>query len=201
MSELAEALREIVESADAMQKARAALPEGYELWSASRARDYLRGYDDAKQEMDPYIEKLERGNEEFDMRNRELMDELTNANARVRELEAALLDEHSRLAQEEAQPAAVGVVGALLGHSVLNGYDVLVTTMLCSQAEALRIARQPGDRVVAIVDPAQIVELASGEPLNRCVDSDGLLYWKADYSVRADAKLYVGAQPAQERDG
>jgi chromosome segregation ATPase len=90
MSELAETLRAIVESADAMQKARAALPEGYELWNASRARDYLRGYDDAKAEMDPYIAQLERRNEELEMLLRESNDEIANAKARVRELEAQI---------------------------------------------------------------------------------------------------------------
>jgi hypothetical protein len=76
---LAETLREIVESADAMQKARAALPEGYELWSASRARDYLRGYDDAKAEA-----------AHTEMLLREAQDEIANAKARVRELEAQI---------------------------------------------------------------------------------------------------------------
>jgi hypothetical protein len=37
--------------------------------------------------------------------------EIVRLQARVRELESTVLNEHSRLAQEEAKPAAVGVVG------------------------------------------------------------------------------------------
>ena len=55
---------------------------------------YLRGYDDAKTEM-----------ANLEMLLREAEDENAYAWRRVRELESTLLDEHSRLAQEEAQPA------------------------------------------------------------------------------------------------
>jgi polyhydroxyalkanoate synthesis regulator phasin len=45
------------------------------------------------------------------MTERARQPEIDALQARVRELESTVLNEHSRLAQEEAKPAAVGVVG------------------------------------------------------------------------------------------
>jgi hypothetical protein len=61
-------------------------------------------------------------------------------------------------------------------------------------------------RVVAIVDPAQIVPLASGEPIGwRDDDRHGLHHKRempAYLNPQTVTPLYPGiAQPAQERDG
>jgi len=196
---LAEKLRWLDEAKLQLQVAQEALagtPAG--LWDERDRSTYLRGYDDAKAEMDPYIAQLERRNEELEMHLRESNDEIANAKARVRELEAQLA--------AQPQPAAVGVVG-----SVRYGVKRDRDGVLSHRAQFSRYMAEhdmekhktafPHEtfRIVAIVDPAQIVPLASAEPLQRSVDNDGLLYWKADKSVRAWAKLYVGAQPAQER--
>jgi hypothetical protein len=118
-------------------------------------------------------------------------------------LEATLLDEHSRLAQAEAQPAAVGVVGNVRW-GVLSDEDAFEVNVAWRErrgAEAM--SKVTGHRVVAIVDPAQIVPLASAEPV-RWRDSCG-----DTWRTRAGAgecsgtvtPLYPGiAQPAQERE-
>jgi len=69
MSELAERLRAYYEWHMTIAETLRVLGEG---WSKDDAALYLRGYDDARSEMDPYIEKLERENEAMTARVREL---------------------------------------------------------------------------------------------------------------------------------
>jgi len=167
-------------AADRRHETHEAVPEDYRY--ANRAEDYLRGYDEARSEMDPYIEKLERENEAL--------------TARVRELEAQIAAQPKPAAVEGCTVRAVGVVGAVLGHSVLNGYDVLVTTTLCSQAEALRIASRPGDRVVAIVDADALVPLASATPVQWMSQTGNTFNYKQGHVC--NVPLYPGI--AEGRD-
>jgi hypothetical protein len=177
MSELAETLRAWVEAenarlaaSDECGKARDRARHVFD-GTVVAAKDYLRGYDDARAEMDPHIEKLERENEAM----------------------------KSQLAAPK--PAAVGVVGAVRWGLTYTDGDLtgLVWDNRKDAQEYSHNYTGGRARVVAIVDSDAIVPLASKEPLKRCVDTHGLLYWKADYSVRADAKLYVAAHPAAGR--
>ena len=82
-----------------------------------------------------------------------------------------------------------------------------MTTKDRAEAEALKsLWEQRRLRVVAIVDPAQIVPLASGEPIGwRDDDRHGLHHKRempAYLNPQTVTPLYPGiAQPAQERDG
>jgi hypothetical protein len=141
--------------------------------------------------------------------------EIDALTARVRELEATLLDEHSRLAQAEAQPAAVGVVGAVRWgclEELYRTFRVFDTRESAQRAVEVGARHGKGDefyRVVAIVDPAQIVPLASATPAHWEVRMSGgyaVTYDNAKDAQRfADSPvtpLYPGiAQPAQEREG
>jgi hypothetical protein len=73
MSELAERLRAYFEADAAYAVARHSMQHTIASeWTDDERAQYLRGYDDAKAEMDPYIEKLERENEAMTARVREL---------------------------------------------------------------------------------------------------------------------------------
>jgi chaperonin cofactor prefoldin len=131
-------------------------------------------------------------------------DENESLHTRVKELEATLLDEHSRLAQAEAQPAAVGVVGGVRW-GVLSDEDAFEVNVAWRERRgADAMSKVTGHRVVAIVDPAQIVPLASAEVVG-VISQTGSLFGpgflgKAGWSDCAP--VYPGiAQPAQEREG
>jgi hypothetical protein len=191
---LAEKLRWLDETGRTHYDALMSVPEAYRHNPGKRT-DYLRGYDDAKAEC-AHVEML----------LREANDEIANANARVRELEATLLDEHSRLAQEEAKPAPVGVVGSVLGYGIADKQALLGPWIDTSRERAQRRLEVSGTfrRVVAIVDPAQIVELASKEPVGWRDDDRNGLHHKREMPAYVNPQtvtpLYPGiAQPAQER--
>jgi hypothetical protein len=92
MTTLAEKLRAYVDADTGFARAVEAL-DGTDAaaWCHDERAAYLRGHDEAKAESAEAIAVLR--------------DEGKRLTARVRELEATLLDEHSRLAQAEAQPA------------------------------------------------------------------------------------------------
>jgi hypothetical protein len=147
-------------------------------WDDDMRDIYLRGYDDRQSEITALHGEVQYA--------KFVNDVLT---ARVWELETQLA--------VRPQPAVVGVVGSVRWGVELSPDNVRFCDSR-KEAEQYAASWSPVSSVVAIVDPAQIVPLASATPLNRCVDSDGLLYWKADKSVRADAKLYVAAQALGE---
>jgi hypothetical protein len=138
--------------------------------------------------------------------NRELRAENDALTARVRELESTLLDEHSRLAQAEAQPAAVGVVGAVRW-GVVDRQGMMASNYTHDArdlAEAFTSYCKGSMRVVAIVDPDAIVPLASGTPVGVIATSGSLFGLdKLNHPGWSDcAPVYRGiAQPAQERAG
>jgi len=182
MSERAETLRMWVEADDARLAASDECAKSRERARAVfdgtvlAAKEYLRGYDDARAEMGPYIEKLERENEAM--------------TGRVRELEAA-------------QPAAVGVVGAVRwGALALDGFTIFQVETSREKAEML------GRRVVAIVDPDALVMLASRErvldeaTVNAVCDiAESLMYAAPEVrKMHVQRIADIFAQPAQERD-
>ena len=192
MTTLAEKLRAWEGSEENFSAARAALVgTPADAWDDDMRFCYLRGHDDAKAESAANVEM-----------SRNQIDALT---ARVRELEATLLDEHSRLAQEEAQPAAVGVVGAVkyaatrMRDGVLSTRAQFTRHMADVDAEKCKSVNGENYRVVAIVDPDAIVPLASAEPVYYADKHDVIHLSKPGVTV---TPLYPGiAQPAQERDG
>jgi hypothetical protein len=133
MSELAETLRAWVEACKVFEDASTrrrethdAVPEEYHY--ADRAKDYLRGYDDARSEMDPYIEKLERENEAMTARVKQLeadhqretgvlRNRLASADSIARGHLSTIESLRNRVRELDAQraappqPAAVGVMG------------------------------------------------------------------------------------------
>jgi hypothetical protein len=128
----------------------------------------------------------------------------------VRELEAnnrdllstkvIVCDDH----EVHEQPAAVGVVGAVLGYTNLyegNRFGGWYTTAQDAKKGSLTGA----PRVVAIVDPAQIVPLASATPVRWLGEFPGFKYIRntqeeiVSIGVDTVTPLYPGiAQPAQE---
>jgi hypothetical protein len=267
---LAETLRELAERRDAKRAAEAAyldvadrVPE--DLWNWHSQASYLRGYDDAKAEM-----------AHTEMLLREAQDELANAQARVRELEAFIeaqaahdhhaerdeikalrarvaegVDEISNLTGEneslkfrvrelarqngilmdtnraehknaqsawdrvreleaqlakQPQPAAVGVVGAVLGYGITDGKLIgpWIDETRDRAEQRLRVSSSY-NRVVAIVDPDAIVPLASGTAARWRHDQLDRVWHHRDLAACAGygtvSPLYPGlAQPAQERD-
>ena len=190
---LAETLRELAERRDEKRQAEEAylnvaarVPEDLRHWHAQAA--YLRGYDDAKAEA-----------ADTEMLLREAQDEIANAQARVQALAAELA---VRMTVPEAQPAAVGVVGAVRWGHLRNGqllarvFDTLRDATLCEAHEV---------RVVALVDAAQIVPLASGTAARWRHDQLDRVWHHRDLAACAGygtvSPLYPGlAQPAQEAD-
>ena len=190
---LAETLRELAERREEKRAAEAAyldvadrVPEDLRNWLAQAG--YLRGYDDAKAEA-AHVEML----------LREAQDELANAQARVQALAAELA---VRMTVPEAQPAAVGVVGAVRWGHLRNGqllarvFDTLRDATLCEAHEV---------RVVALVDPDAIVPLASGTAARWRHDQLDRVWHHRDLAACAGygtvSPLYPGlAQPAQEAD-
>jgi BMFP domain-containing protein YqiC len=203
MSELAEKLRDWMEARIKARAAYEALIEmdaDAEYFTDDTARAYLRGHDDRQSEIDALAAEVEKWKGQYyavadavarestgvvDLcrkarQTREDRDALT---ARVRELEAQLA--------AQPQPAAVGVVGAVRWGILMD--DRMYQWTYSDKAAAHAVKHVPSSqyRVVAIVDPEQIVELASAEP--------------AAYTVNGypSQPLYPGrkrpAQPAQER--
>jgi hypothetical protein len=191
----------------------------------NKMRIYLRGHDDRQPEIDALQAELAAAREENDRRVNDITrliapvevgggveqfladrDRLAALQERVRELEATLLDEHSRLAQEEAQPAAVGVVGAVR-YGVLcvpkNYAPSMNNAVYSTHESAYRAWAHESSvyRVVAIVDPDSIVPLASGDAVG-WRDEYGELHHKRQVAVYNGvdtvAPLYPGLpQPAQ----
>jgi hypothetical protein len=77
-------------------------------WTDDERAQYLRGYDDARAECAEMERSLRDGISEVHMHNRELVDELTNARARVRELAAELAVRMTVPEAFSAQPAQEG---------------------------------------------------------------------------------------------
>jgi hypothetical protein len=192
MTTLAEKLRDWMEARIKARAAYEALVEmdaDVEYFTDDTARAYLRGYDDAKVEA-----------AHTEMLLREAQDEIANAKARVQELAAELA---VRMTVPETQPAAVGVVGAVRWAVIDRFYDLDGTITYKSRESAEFRAGQMHKsldaRVVAIVDPAQIVPLASA---NAEAWKDRFGVWH-EYKDEAEAHgpatpLYPGlAQPVQ----
>jgi hypothetical protein len=210
---LAETLRELAERRDAKRQAEEAylnvaarVPEDLRHWLAQS--EYLRGYDDRQPEIDALQAELAAARQEFAEwlgASRKALDTHAALQERVRELESTILDEHSRLAQEEAKPAAVGVVGTVLGYTLADDMCVVSVMSPTREHADARLARSCAyRRVVAIVDPDAIVPLASGEPMGLINPKTGTLHGADHLNLTrfSDcARVYPGlAQPAQERD-
>jgi hypothetical protein len=185
----AEACKVFEDAATRRRETHDAVPEEYRY--ADRAEDYLRGYDDAKAEA-----------AHTEMLLREAQDELANANARLRELAAELA---VRMTVPEAQPAAVGVVGAVRWGR-MDALDCMADGTCDSIESAKRLAAASHyNRVVALVDPDAIVPLASGTAARWRHDQLDRVWHHRDLAACAGygtvSPLYPGlAQPAQERD-
>jgi hypothetical protein len=115
----------------------------------------------------------------------------------------------ARVRELEAQPAAVGVAGAvrwgrMYGDSTRYPNCMMMHTST-NRADAEKYI-EVDFRVVAIVDPAQIVPLASAEPVRWRTDGYESTWAErktaAGYTLTTVTPLYPGlAQPAQEGDG
>jgi hypothetical protein len=196
-------LRTFLTTKGAYLQARSALEDETEMCEMEIAA-YLRGYDDRQPEIDALQVELAAARQEFAEwmdASRTALDTHTALQARVRELEATILDEHSRLAQEEAKPAAVGVVGAVRWGR-MDAVDCMAHGT-CDSIESAkrRAAASHYNRVVAIVDPKAIVPLASAE-VARWWDADGTT-WRTRAAAGEVSgtvtPLYPGlAQPEQE---
>jgi len=191
---LATVLRTFLTTKGAYLQARSAMEDATEMREMEIAA-YLRGYDDAKAEADPYIAQLERENEALE--------------ARVNDLESMV-----EKLDSQPQPAAVGVVGVVRWAVIDRFYDLDGTITYKSRESAEFRAGQMHKsldaRVVAIVDPAQIVPLASGTPARwmsvsghtgmDMLNGDTPLYpGHAHYRFSDNTTLGM-AQPAQECD-
>jgi hypothetical protein len=111
---LAEKLRELQQRRDERQAAEQAFVAVLSRVPLAVQDGYLRGYDDRQPEIDALQAELAAARQEFAEwldASRKALDTHAALQERVRELESTILNEHSRLAQAEAQPAAVGVVG------------------------------------------------------------------------------------------
>jgi hypothetical protein len=125
----------------------------------------------------------------------------------------------TKIVVESPQPAAVGVVGSVRWGVLCDngGATWVMGRLFPTQKTAQRNIDESSTyyshrnhlhntdrRVVAIVDPAQIVPLASGEPTAWIGDNEHIWYDRtvaARTSKEPIAPLYSGlAQPAQERD-
>jgi len=199
MTTLAEKLRAWVGKAEAASEAQAAekaarlAAEESGIALLRDARTYLNGHDDAMKECEMRLNAA-------DVATRQAQEIVTDANAQIATLTA-------RVRELEAQPAAVGVVGAVRW-GVLEVGDHMVSRVWDKRdsAEHYRHSYPQTGRVVAIVDPAQIVPLASATPMQWRDDIDGKLFYHRDVAALANAvtvtPFYPGlAQPAQEREG
>jgi hypothetical protein len=212
---LAETLRWLNETGRTHYDALMSVPEAYRHNPGKRA-DYLRGYDDRQPEIDALQAELAAARQEFAEwldASRTALDTHAALQARVRELEATILDEHSRLAQAEAKPAAVGVVGTVRWgcleeqHRTCRVLDTRESAQRAVEAGSRHGNGSEFYRVVAIVDPAQIVPLVSGD-VKLWMDDNAEAAWDDRASaIRFGCAsnvtpLYPGiAQPAQERAG
>jgi hypothetical protein len=199
------------------------------------ARDYLRGYDDATREQirEQIVDNhaLASENDELKHRVQELEAQVAELRAgrdpaytaayedvklrfeaKVRELETIAACRNDQDGPfDAAQPAAVGVVGAVK-YGVLcvpRNYAPYMNNAVYSTHEAAYRAwgHEPDMyRVVAIVDPDAIVPLASAEPV-RWIGTLGRTYHtrvdavSSSETIARVVPLHEGlAQPAQERD-
>jgi hypothetical protein len=198
---LAEKLRDWVGKADVAHEAQGA--ERFARLAAEEdgitllrdARTYLRGHDDRQSEVDALTARVN----DLESMVESMEKENSAQAARVREL--------------EAQPAAVGVVGAVrYGARFDSNGNVAALTF-----DSLEVARefystkstksQPWRAsVVAIVDPDAIVPLASGRVARWVDDESRIVYMSRELATEENettvTPLYPGiAQPAQEREG
>jgi hypothetical protein len=185
MTTLAEKLRAVKEKREAQSVAQKEYLDAFDgvppdLRPEWMQDAYLRGHADALAEAKVEIDALRDQSQRF--------------YARVKLLEKNALDEHSRLAQEEAKPAAVGVVGSVRW-GVVDRQGMMASNCVYESrevAEVYTIFSKGFLRVVAIVDPAQIVPLASATPLT----------WAEKKALHATDAVYRGlAQNAQEGEG
>jgi hypothetical protein len=129
-------------------------------WCHDERAAYLRGYDDRQPEIDALQAELAAARQEFAEwlgASRKALDTHAALQERVRELESTILDEHSRLAQEEAKPAAVGVVGYGITDGRLIGPWIDHTRERAEQR--LRVSRSYTN-VVAILNADLIAQPA-----------------------------------------
>jgi BMFP domain-containing protein YqiC len=150
---------------------------------------------------------------ELEAKEAEWADVFHGQKQRIATLEATLPDEHSRLAQEEAKPAAIWGVVENPKYAVIRDHDGVLSTRaqftryMAEQdmRDHKRMFPRYGYRVVAIVDPDAIVPLASGEPKAWATHVGGVHAYKpaAEFHTKGFiTPLYPGiAQPAQEREG
>jgi predicted nuclease with TOPRIM domain len=230
---LAEKLRELQQRRDEKQAAEQAfvavlsrVPDDMRILAVQAA--YLRGYDDRQSEIDALQAELAAARQEFAEwldASRKALDTHAALQERVRELEAELTDTQVENAwlwtkdpspnkdaeleahrKDRQQPAAVGVVGAVRWGVELSPDNVRFCDSR-KEAEQYAASWSPVSRVVAIVDPAQIVPLASGD-VKLWMDDNAESAWDDRASaIRFGCAsnvtpLYPGiAQPAQERAG
>jgi BMFP domain-containing protein YqiC len=199
-----EAERMLAIADQAKRDAVEAVPPDLRGW---QLRDgYLRGHDDRQSEIDALTAEVEKWKGRYydvaDAVAREStgVEDLCRQARQTRETCAALT---ARVRELEAQSAAVGVVGAVIGWAVVDDLDCLVSNT-CTREQAAERASKALDRVVAIVDPAQMVPLASATAVG-VVSSSGSLFHQDMLNVAGwsdCAPVYSGiAQPAQEREG
>jgi hypothetical protein len=177
-------------------------------WSVQDASTYLRGHDDRQPEIDALTAEVEK----WKGRYYDVADAVTSESTGVEDLcrQARQTRENcaaltARVRELEAQPAAVGVVGSVRW-GLLDNEDEMRAPIWNDRSVAQRCADSHpalGLRVVAIVDPAQIVPLASATPVRWAEPLDeGLLTVWPSKNEYATIPLYPGlAQPAQEREG
>jgi hypothetical protein len=161
---LAEQLRAYLDADKALASALEALDNtAAATWGDDKRACYLSGHDDAKAESAEEIAVLREEGKRLTARVREL-----EANNRdLLSTKVIVCDDH----EVHEQPAAVGVVGAVLGYTNLyegNRFGGWYTTAQDAKKGSLTGA----PRVVAIVDPAQIVPLASGKVARWVNDED-----------------------------
>ena len=164
--------------------------------SPDMAEAYLRGYDDAKAESAEAIAVLREEGKRLTARVREL-----EANNRdLLSTKVIVCDDH----EVHEQSAAVGVVGAVRWGIEVSPDNVRFCDSR-KEAEQYVATWSPVSSVVAIVDPAQIVPLASATPVRWLGEFPGFKYIRntqeeiASIGVDTVTPLYPGlAQNVQE---
>lgn len=140
-------------ASDEMEHAASFIPRKYRYPSPS-GDAYLTGHDDATREAAARIKALE-------ARVRELESQLATAEQQRDTAQEQVVDLLTpKVLASQPSPAAVGVVGKVIGYAnVMPGSMLSMKVMPSkSEAEAQRIL---GDHVVALVDPDSIVPLQS----------------------------------------
>lgn len=210
---LAEVLRAYLDAENGVREARRALPHEFKTWPETSMASYLRGYDDARAELAADIEEngtLKRRVQQLEAqleREQEFAQHSVRRASQLQKQCAVLKQANDNLARESIGQSAqaIGVVGNVR-YSVASTihHDRLPVNSISDTREEMEqyMARcVPGTlRVVAIVDPDEIVPLSQREPVFS-VDADVTMSINGPtVSLKKGTFLYPGiAQPAQQR--